>query len=249
MARQAQSLAALRHTFAALHQRRTGNGPHTWALLIHDVDVCLADFHAAFGTTCAMAGQHPPHWWQPGVPQSSAEAAAKADRVFNASLAAGAPQQLSSAPAADPSLPPFPVRPPRASSNNSSGGGAAGSAAGRWQVGDRAMVVVARRHLVATVVAVLGGGQEAAVVRYDGWPQRFDELQRRNDLRTVESHELGPFPAPFPTAVLVRWGAARELYRAFVVGTYVGPLLRVTYEAATEDWDQWVKPRQLHPLL
>ena len=241
-ARQVQSLAALRHTFAALHQRRTDHKSHAWASLIHDIDICLADFYAAYGTNAHIQGM-PSHWWQPGTPQSSASSSPNAHRTVRTE-GTDLPQQSASASHSLVSPSAEGLKPSSVSAREP----VVASSGHQWQIGDRAMVRVARRYLTATVTEVLPGKEEAAMVRYDGWPQRFDELQRRDDLRSRDGYDLSPNPAPFPATVLVRWGMAREPYPAAVVGKYHGPLVRVSYEDIDEDWDQWVKPRQLRPL-
>lgn len=240
--RQVQSLAALRHTFAALHQRRTDHKSHAWASLIHDIDICLADFYAACGANAHIQDM-PPHWWQPGTPQSVASSSSNAHRTFRAEGAELLQQTASTPHSRALSQVESPVP-----SELSAQGPTVSASGQHWQMGDRAMVRVARRYLLATVIEVLPGKEEAAMVRYDGWPQRFDELQRRDDLRSRDGHDLSPSPALIPATVLVRWGMAREPYPACVVGKYHGPLVRVSYEDIDEDWDQWVKPRQLRPL-
>ena len=80
----------------------------------------------------------------------------------------------------------------------------------------------------------------------EDWPRHFDELQLLQNLRTAGGDEVsGLDELKKDDVVLVCWGKEREQYRAVVRGVHAGKLVLVHYENATDDWDQWVKPRQL----
>ena len=113
-------------------------------------------------------------------------------------------------------------------------------------VGDRVLVRLCRRQAAATVRAMPTEDMAAAVVSYEDWPRHFDELQLLQNLRTAGGDEVsGLDELKKDDVVLVCWGKEREQYRAVVRGVHAGKLVLVHYENATDDWDQWVKPRQL----
>ena len=106
-----------------------------------------------------------------------------------------------------------------------------------------------KKQLSAVVTHAPDEPLTAVVVHYEGWPRCYDELQRVENLRTAHGEEVADVSQLRPgDVVLVHWGSHREQYRAVVRSFFTGKLVCVHYLNSSQDWDQWVKPRQVRRL-
>ena len=273
--RHLRSLISLRHILHSLHLRGKDKAIHTWGILVDDIDVCISDFAAVHDLSggvlhaCLQKAVLRPVALPPRDPLSgqregdNATIAALGPSVSFPPCARDSPSTTqglipesyacrfhslasSSYFMANPEKFADEVSSTTTKTSEESDRNSIGSGGGMLRVGDAVIVRICRRQMAAIVRKIPAEDVTAVVVSYEDWPRQFDELQLLHNLRTAGGDDIASHDElKKDDVVLVCWGKEREQYRAVVRGVYRGKVVLVHYENSSDDWNQWVKPRQL----